>query len=85
VVPLSPEGARCRSFGAGSLTAVKNVVAPGANHYHFVLETMEPNLVAVMAWLQSPYTIRLNQHSGESPRASAEANAERIIAQELER
>lgn len=30
------------------------------NHYHAVLETPEPNLVAGMAWLQSTYTIRLN-------------------------
>jgi hypothetical protein len=30
------------------------------NHYHLVLETPEPNLVAGMAWLQSRYTIRLN-------------------------
>ena len=26
------------------------------NHYHLVLETPEPNLVAGMAWLQSTYT-----------------------------
>jgi REP element-mobilizing transposase RayT len=31
-----------------------------SNHYHLVLETPEPNLVAGMAWLQSSYTIRLN-------------------------
>ena len=30
------------------------------NHYHQVIETPEPNLVAGMAWLQSTYTIRLN-------------------------
>src|ERR1035437_336481 len=30
------------------------------NHYHLVLETPEPNLVAGMAWLQSTYTIWLN-------------------------
>ena len=30
------------------------------SHYHLVLETPEPNLVAGMAWLQSTYTIRLN-------------------------
>jgi len=30
------------------------------NHYHLVLETPEPNLIAGMAWLQSAYTIRLN-------------------------
>lgn len=30
------------------------------NHYHLVLETPEPNLVAGMAWLQSTYTIRFN-------------------------
>jgi REP element-mobilizing transposase RayT len=31
-----------------------------SNHYHLVVETPEPNLVAGMAWLQSTYTIRLN-------------------------
>jgi REP element-mobilizing transposase RayT len=31
-----------------------------SNHYHLVLETPNPNLVAGMAWLQSSYTIRLN-------------------------
>ena len=30
------------------------------NHYHLVLETPNANLVAGMAWLQSTYTIRLN-------------------------
>ena len=30
------------------------------NHYHLVVETPQPNLVAGMAWLQSTYTIRLN-------------------------
>jgi REP element-mobilizing transposase RayT len=30
------------------------------NHYHLVLETPQANLVAGMAWLQSTYTIRLN-------------------------
>ena len=30
------------------------------NHYHTVLETPNANLVAGMAWLQSTYTIRLN-------------------------
>jgi len=30
------------------------------NHYHLVLETPSANLVAGMAWLQSTYTIRLN-------------------------
>src|SRR5712691_7023669 len=28
------------------------------NHYHLVVETPNPNLVAGMAWLQSTYTIR---------------------------
>ena len=32
-----------------------------SNHYHLVVETPEPNLVAGMAWLQSTYTIRLNR------------------------
>ena len=30
-----------------------------SNHFHVVLETPHPNLVAGMAWLQSTYTIRL--------------------------
>jgi len=30
------------------------------NHYHLVMETPNANLVAGMAWLQSTYTIRLN-------------------------
>jgi len=30
------------------------------NHFHLVLETPQPNLVAGMAWLQSTYTIRFN-------------------------
>ena len=30
------------------------------NHYHLVLETPNANLVSGMAWLQSTYTIRLN-------------------------
>jgi REP-associated tyrosine transposase len=34
-----------------------------SNHYHLVLETPDPNLVAGMAWLQSPYTIRLNNRN----------------------
>jgi REP element-mobilizing transposase RayT len=32
-----------------------------SNHYHLVLKTPNANLVAGMAWLQSTYTIRLNQ------------------------
>ncbi len=33
------------------------------NHYHLVVETPNPDLVAGMAWLQSTYTIRLkNRH-----------------------
>ena len=30
------------------------------NHFHLVVETPNPNLVAGMAWLQTTYTIRLN-------------------------
>src|SRR6266571_2599787 len=30
------------------------------NHFHLVVETPNPNLVAGMTWLQSTYTIRLN-------------------------
>ena len=31
------------------------------NHFHFVLETPDPNLVDGMSWLLSSYTIRLNR------------------------
>ena len=31
-----------------------------STHYHFVLETPEPNLVRTMAWFQSTYTARCN-------------------------
>ena len=30
------------------------------NHYHLLLETPEPNLVAGMRWFQGTYTIRFN-------------------------
>jgi REP element-mobilizing transposase RayT len=30
------------------------------NHYHLVVQTPEPNLVAGMAWLQNAYTRRFN-------------------------
>src|SRR5437870_6211386 len=32
-----------------------------SNHYHFLLETPEPNLVAGMKWFQGTYTIRFNR------------------------
>jgi hypothetical protein len=35
------------------------------NHYHLVVETPDPNLAAGMAWLQSPYTLRLNHRHKE--------------------
>ena len=34
------------------------------NHYHLLIETPEPNLVAGMRWLQGTYTIRFNQRHG---------------------
>jgi putative transposase len=34
------------------------------NHYHFMLETPEPNLVAGMQWLQNAYTRRYNTRHG---------------------
>ena len=34
------------------------------NHYHFVLETPEPNLVAGMAWVQNTFTRRHNVRHG---------------------
>ena len=51
------------------------------NHYHLAMETPEPNLVARMDGKLGDH------HSGELHRASAsaEAKAERIIAQELQR
>jgi len=33
------------------------------NHYHLVVETPEPNLVAGMRWFQSTYTIRFNSRN----------------------
>jgi len=47
------------------------------NHYHLAMETPEPNLVARMDGKLGDH------HSGELPRASAEAKAVQIIAQEL--
>ena len=35
-----------------------------ANHYHFLLETPEPNLVVGMKWLQGTYTQRFNRRHG---------------------
>jgi REP element-mobilizing transposase RayT len=35
-----------------------------SNHYHVVIETPNANLVAGMAWLQSTYTMRLNNRPG---------------------
>ena len=35
------------------------------NHYHLLLETAEPNLVAGMQWLQSTYTKRFNAYHRE--------------------
>ena len=40
------------------------------NHYHLLLETPEPNLVAGMKWLQGTYTQRFNRErmpGGASP------------------
>jgi REP element-mobilizing transposase RayT len=34
------------------------------NHYHLVIETPEPNLVAGMQWLQNTYTRRFNVRHG---------------------
>ena len=34
------------------------------NHYHLLLETPEPNLVAGMKWLQGTYTQRFNRRHG---------------------
>ena len=32
-----------------------------SNHYHFMLETPEPNLVAGMRWFQATWTMRFNR------------------------
>jgi len=37
-----------------------------ANHYHLLLETPEPNLVAGMKWLQGTYTQRFNRRHQQS-------------------
>lgn len=37
-----------------------------SNHYHFLLETPEPNLVAGMKWFQGTYTQRFNRRCGQS-------------------
>ena len=31
-----------------------------SNHYHMLMETPEPNLVAGMKWFQGTYTLRFN-------------------------
>lgn len=31
------------------------------NHYHFMVETPQPNLVAGMRWFQTTYTVRFNR------------------------
>ena len=36
------------------------------NHYHLLLETPEPNLVAGMKWLQGTYTQRFNRRHGRT-------------------
>ena len=39
------------------------------NHYHLLVETPEPNLVAGMKWLQGAYTQRYNgRHKGSRTR-----------------
>ena len=35
-----------------------------SNHYHLLLETPEPNLVAGMKWFQGVFTNRYNQRHG---------------------
>jgi REP element-mobilizing transposase RayT len=35
------------------------------NHFHFALETPEPNLVAGMHWLQSTFAVRLLRFHGQ--------------------
>src|SRR4026208_1064958 len=32
-----------------------------SNHYHFLIETPQPNLVAGMRWFQTTYTVRFNR------------------------
>ncbi|MEX1118008.1 MAG: transposase [Terrimicrobiaceae bacterium] len=35
------------------------------NHYHWLLETPQPNLVAGMRWFQTTYTVRFNKRHGK--------------------
>src|SRR3974390_1776519 len=47
-------------------------------HFHLVVETPNANLVAGMAWLQSPYTIRLNHRQSFSDTCSADVTKRRL-------
>lgn len=35
------------------------------NHYHILLETPQPNLVAGMSWLQTAFTVRCNRQTNQ--------------------
>lgn len=35
------------------------------NHYHILLETSQPNLVAGMSWFQTAFTVRCNRQTGQ--------------------
>jgi putative transposase len=45
-----------------------------SNHYHLVIETPNANLVAGMQWLQSSYTIRLNNRLNLGKPKGAKSN-----------
>ena len=49
------------------------------NHYHLVIETPEPNLVAGMQWLQNTYTRRFNVRHRLPPQPSPLRSQERGV------
>lgn len=57
---VSATGEACEKFGWRMHAYVVM-----RNHYHFALETPEPNLVAGMHWLQSTFAVRLLQFHGQ--------------------
>ena len=56
------------------------------NHFHLVIETPQPNLVAGMKWLLGTYTSRYNRrHNGEAVQEAEAAQGERLVVQGLKR
>jgi len=55
-----------------------------SNHFHLVIETPQPNLVAGMKRLLGTYTSRYNRrHNGEAVQEAKAAQAERLAVQGL--